>query len=74
MGFDVANGSPPACGRRFSPDTVGHLGFTGTSLWMDLADDRIVVLLSNRVHPSRWNIRIRDFRPRLHDAVRAVLG
>ena len=74
LGFDVADGNPPACGRRFSRNTVGHLGFTGTSFWMDLADDRIVVLLSNRVHPSRWNIRIRGFRPLLHDAVRTAMG
>jgi CubicO group peptidase (beta-lactamase class C family) len=74
MGFDVPTGDPPACGRGVSRETAGHLGFTGTSFWMDLEADRIVVLLTNRVHPSRWNTRIRDFRPPLHDAVRAVLG
>lgn len=74
MGFDIPNGNPPACGRGFSRDTFGHLGFTGVSFWMDLAEDRIVVLLTNRVHPSRWNGRIRDFRPLLHDAVRVAMG
>jgi CubicO group peptidase (beta-lactamase class C family) len=74
MGFDVPAGPRPSCGGRFSRRTVGHLGFTGTSFWMDLAADRIVVLLSNRVHPSRWNQRIRHFRPTLHDAVRFAGG
>lgn len=74
LGFDVPSGPTPSCGRFFSSRTVGHLGFTGTSFWMDLADDVVVVLLSNRVHPSRWNLRIRSFRPVLHDAVRAALN
>jgi CubicO group peptidase (beta-lactamase class C family) len=48
---------------------VGHLGFTGTSFWVDLEGGVQVVLLTNRVHPTRENIRIREFRPRVHDAV-----
>jgi CubicO group peptidase (beta-lactamase class C family) len=48
---------------------VGHLGFTGVSFWMDLDGGQIVVLLTNRVHPTRCNESIRAFRPRLHDAV-----
>jgi CubicO group peptidase (beta-lactamase class C family) len=75
LGFDVPSETGASCGRHFSSRTVGHLGFTGTSLWMDLNRAVIVVLLTNRVHPSRSNERIRDFRPRLHDAVmRAVLN
>jgi serine-type D-Ala-D-Ala carboxypeptidase len=73
-GFDVPSGPAPSCGRRFSPETVGHLGFTGASFWMDLAADATVVLLANRVHPSRWNLRIRKFRPILHDLVREFLA
>ncbi|MFC1815987.1 serine hydrolase, partial [Thermodesulfobacteriota bacterium] len=49
--------------------SVGHLGFTGTSFWMDLEHEIIIILLTNRIHPSRENIKIREFRPALHDAV-----
>jgi CubicO group peptidase (beta-lactamase class C family) len=69
LGFDSPSDVDASCGRHFSDNTVGHLGFTGTSLWMDLDQAVIVVLLTNRVHPSRRNDRIRSFRPRLHDAV-----
>jgi CubicO group peptidase (beta-lactamase class C family) len=69
LGFDSPSEADASCGRHFSDNTVGHLGFTGTSLWMDLDQAVIVVLLTNRVHPSRRNERIRSFRPRLHDAV-----
>jgi CubicO group peptidase (beta-lactamase class C family) len=48
---------------------VGHLGFTGTSFWLDLDSGVLVVLLTNRVHPSRQNTAIKAFRPRLHDWV-----
>jgi CubicO group peptidase (beta-lactamase class C family) len=69
LGFDAPSGAHPSCGRRFSPSTVGHLGYTGTSFWMDLHRRVIVVLLTNRIHPTRANVRIRKFRPRIHDAV-----
>ena len=62
-----------SAGRHISSTAVGHLGFTGTSLWIDLERDAHVVLLTNRVHPSRDNDRIRDVRPRVHDAVMEVL-
>ena len=57
-----------------SRTAVGHLGFTGTSLWIDLERDANVILLSNRVHPERDNERIREVRPRVHDAVMEALG
>ncbi len=69
LGFDAPSDADASCGQHFSDNTVGHLGFTGTSLWIDLDSDIIVVLLTNRVHPSRLNERIRGFRPQLHDAV-----
>ncbi len=69
LGFDAPSDADASCGQHFSDNTVGHLGFTGTSLWMDLDSDIIVVLLTNRVHPSRLNEKIRAFRPQLHDAV-----
>jgi CubicO group peptidase (beta-lactamase class C family) len=53
-------------GRR---GAVGHLGFTGCSLWIDLDRELVVALVSNRVLPDRRNDAIRGFRPRFHDAV-----
>jgi CubicO group peptidase (beta-lactamase class C family) len=57
-------------GHLLTPDgSIGHLGYAGTSVWMDWKKDRIIVLLTNRVHPVRTNNLIRDFRPVLHDRV-----
>jgi CubicO group peptidase (beta-lactamase class C family) len=58
-----------SCGSRMSPSAFGHLGFTGTSLWIDPSADVYVVLLTNRVHPSRSNQAIDAVRRALHDAV-----
>jgi serine-type D-Ala-D-Ala carboxypeptidase len=69
LGFDTPSTVDSSCGHYFSERTVGHLGFTGTSFWMDLEKEITVVLLTNRVHPSRENIRIRAFRPIVHDMV-----
>jgi CubicO group peptidase (beta-lactamase class C family) len=64
-----------SCGRLMSPTAIGHTGFTGTSLWIDWERDLYVVLLTNRVHPTRDNNAIRVLRPRVHDAVvEAVSG
>ncbi|MFO7963968.1 MAG: serine hydrolase [Desulfobacterales bacterium] len=68
-GFDRPEIDHSSAGAYFSNNSVGHLGFTGTSFWMDLERHIIVILLTNRIHPSRENERIKDFRPRLHDAV-----
>jgi CubicO group peptidase (beta-lactamase class C family) len=72
-GWDTPSGPEPALGRGFSPRSVGHLGFTGTSLWLDPEAGIAVTLLSNRVHPTRENARIKPFRPRFHDALAADL-
>lgn len=69
LGFDMPSENESSSGRFFSRNSVGHLGFTGTSFWMDLDRGIIVVLLTNRVHPSRENDLIRKFRPEIHDAV-----
>ena len=69
LGFDKSSSKDSSCGRYFSKRTVGHLGFTGTSFWMDLDRAIIVILFTNRIHPSRENNRIKTFRPKLHDAV-----
>jgi serine-type D-Ala-D-Ala carboxypeptidase len=58
-----------SCGRLCSAQAFGHTGFTGTSLWLDLQRRAYVVLLSNRVHPTRNNQAFKAFRPKLHDAV-----
>jgi len=73
LGFDRPAAKGSASGCRFSRNSVGHLGFTGTSFWMDLDRSIIVILLTNRVHPSRDNEKIREFRPVLHDAVMETL-
>ncbi|MGD9106913.1 MAG: serine hydrolase [Desulfobacterales bacterium] len=69
LGFDTPSSTDPSCGQYFSKDTVGHLGFTGTSFWMDLDRNVMIILLTNRVHPSRSNTKIKAFRPKLHDRV-----
>lgn len=74
LGFDAPTQGASASGTRFSRQSVGHLGFTGTSFWMDLQKEVIVVLLTNRVHPDRNNDAIKQFRPKIHDAVMAALG
>jgi CubicO group peptidase (beta-lactamase class C family) len=69
LGFDTPTRPDSSSGKYFSDQSVGHLGFTGTSFWMDLEKEVIVVLFTNRIHPTRDNERIKDFRPLLHDAV-----
>ena len=69
LGFDTPSLVNDSCGRYFSKKSVGHLGFTGTSFWIDLERCVIVILLTNRVHPSRENTKIRTFRPKLHDMI-----
>jgi len=69
LGFDMPTPGKSSSGSYFSEETVGHLGFTGTSFWSDLRTGVSVVLLTNRVHPSAENDRIRVFRPKVHDAV-----
>ena len=58
-----------SCGTELSATAIGHTGFTGTSLWIDWERDLYVVLLTNRVHPTRENNTIRAVRPKVHDAV-----
>ncbi len=73
-GWDTPSGEEPSLSRRFSPRSVGHLGFTGTSFWLDPDAQLAIALLSNRVHPSRENTQIRAFRPRFHSALADDLG
>jgi CubicO group peptidase (beta-lactamase class C family) len=84
FGWDTKRPPPPpgtrpsavpesAAGKRLSQESFGHLGFTGTSIWCDPKRDVVVVLLTNRVCPSRANEKIKGFRPAFHDGVIAVL-
>jgi CubicO group peptidase (beta-lactamase class C family) len=72
LGWDTPSGNSSS-GRYFSPHSIGHLGFSGCSLWID-RDARIAVaLLTNRTWPDRQNQSIREVRPAFHDAVREAL-
>jgi CubicO group peptidase (beta-lactamase class C family) len=73
LGWDVVT-QPSSAGHDFSPAAYGHTGFTGTSIWLDPERDLFVVLLTNRVNPTRANEKIRQVRPALHDAVLQALG
>ncbi|MFP4445292.1 MAG: hypothetical protein ACLFPD_03485 [Desulfosudaceae bacterium] len=73
FGFDVPETAGSSSGTLFSELSAGHLGFTGTSVWMDISRRILVLLLTNRVHPDRANGAIRTFRPELHQAVMSVL-
>ncbi len=78
FGFDTPSLDNPSCGLRFGRKgprgAIGHLGFTGTSLWIDLDRRLVVALLTNRVALGRTNTRIRAFRPAFHDAVLDALA
>ena len=69
LGWDTVSEEGSTAGRFFSTRSFGHLGFTGTSLWADPDRGIGVVLLTNRVHPTRENEGIRRLRPEFHDAV-----
>jgi CubicO group peptidase (beta-lactamase class C family) len=62
-----------SAGSLLSPRSFGHTGFTGTSMWMDPDRGAFVILLSNRVHPTRENDEIRAVRSRVADAVARAL-
>lgn len=74
LGWDSPSPEYSSSGRRFSPAAVGHLGFTGTSVWIEPARGIAISLLTNRVHPRRDNQAIRDFRPKVHDLIMEALG
>ncbi len=69
LGWDTPSPHHSSSGRFFSPSSFGHLGYTGTSLWVDPIQSLVVILLTNRVHPRRDNDRIKLFRPEIHDII-----
>jgi CubicO group peptidase (beta-lactamase class C family) len=68
LGWDTPS-SPSQSGKYFSPKSFGHLGYTGTSLWIDPDRQLSVTLLTNRTWPDCSNQSIKEVRPRFHDAV-----
>lgn len=72
LGWDGKSSPESAAGKRTSAQTFGHLGFTGTSVFCDPEHDLVIVLLSNRVCPSRANEKIKGFRPAFHDGIVAL--
>ncbi len=67
-GWDTPSAKGSSAGP-LSRQSFGHTGYTGTSIWIDPTRDLFVILLTNRVHPTRTNTQIREIRPALADAV-----
>lgn len=74
LGWDSPSKDNGLAESKLSPNARGGCGFTGCSLWIEPDLGLDIILLSNRVHPSRNNKKLQAFRPRLHDAVLAVVG
>lgn len=72
LGWDTPS-EKSSSGRYFSPRSIGHLGYSGCSLWIDLDAGVAIVLLTNRTWPDRASQLIREVRPAFHDAVREAL-
>jgi CubicO group peptidase (beta-lactamase class C family) len=68
LGWETPNGTNSA-GHLMKRPAFGHTGFTGTSIWIDPANDLFIVLLTNRVNPTRANTKITAVRQRLSDSV-----
>lgn len=73
LGWDTPSGESSS-GRYFSPSSIGHLGYTGTSLWIDRERGVAVTLLTNRTWPDGSSHAIREVRPLFHDAVVKTLS
>lgn len=73
LGWDTPSSQASSAGKYFSKYSVGHLGFTGTSLWIDLEAKLSITVLTNRVHPCRDRSELKVFRPLIHDALREDL-
>lgn len=73
LGWDTP--SPPSqSGKYLSAQSYGHLGYTGTSLWIDPERELAITLLTNRTYPDNTSHKIKQYRPRIHDAVIESLG
>jgi CubicO group peptidase (beta-lactamase class C family) len=77
LGWDTkpeATKYPPPCGNKFSQNSFGHTGYTGTSVWCDKEKNLVIIFLTNRIYPKRGNEEIRNIRPMVHDEVCKILG
>lgn len=72
LGWDTPSENSSS-GKHFSVHSIGHLGYSGCSLWIDLAAEIAIVLLTNRTWPDRKNDAIRAIRPAFHNAIREAL-
>ncbi len=72
LGWDTPS-QPSQSGTYFSANSFGHLGYTGTSLWIDPVRQISVTLLTNRTWPDNSHQGIKDVRPKFHDAVMKAL-
>jgi CubicO group peptidase (beta-lactamase class C family) len=74
LGWDTPSKNNSSSGNCFSSNSIGHTGFTGTSIWIDLEKNITVIFLTNRIHPSRSNETIKEFRPELHNLIMREFG
>lgn len=73
LGWDTPS-TPSQSGKYFGPRSFGHLGYTGTSLWIDPERKVSITLLTNRTWPDCGNQAIKQVRPKFHDAVMEAIG
>jgi CubicO group peptidase (beta-lactamase class C family) len=73
LGWDTPTPGSSSSGRHFSKQSIGHLGFTGTSLWIDLEAEAVVVMLTNRIHLVAKKSKF-TLRPEIHDLVREAFA
>ena len=74
LGWDRPDRTYSQAGTKFSRKTIGHLAYTGCSIWVDLERQMTVIFLTNRSYPTSKNKRIKEFRPVLHDQIWTDLG
>jgi len=72
LGWDTPSANSSS-GKHFSSRSIGHLAYSGCSVWIDLDKDVTIVLLTNRTWPDRSGQAMREVRPILHDAIREAL-
>ena len=74
LGWDIPTGPTSSAGKYFSSASIGHTGFTGTSMWIDPERDVFVVLLTNRLNPSANNQKHLKLRRDVHDLVQLAIN
>jgi len=73
LAWDSPSAKGSSAGDFLSLESVGHTGFSGTSIWIDPARELVCVLLTNRIHPTRNNDKIKDFRPKFHNLMIKII-